>query len=180
MYSGEFERIGKRLFAEHLIGGNFGNMSVRDGEDGFCIKRSGAYLDVATEPIFVPLAGESPPQASSEYRVHRDVYRKTPHLAIVHAHPPATVALSLVWDEIRPEDSEGRMFCPMIPVVSGEPGSQELADNVSDALVSLKLVIARGHGTFAAGKTLDEAYLYTSLTEHACRILAIKQAFFPQ
>ena len=177
MYSGEFERIGKRLFAEHLVGGNFGNISVRDGDDGFYIKRTGAYLDVATEPVFVPLAGTVPREASSEYRVHREVYIKTPHRAIVHAHPPAAVALSLVRDEVRPEDSEGIMFCPVIPVVSGEPGSQEIADIVSDALGNSKLVIARGHGTFAAGKTLDEAYLYTSLAEHACRVLAIKQNF---
>jgi L-fuculose-phosphate aldolase len=177
MYSGEFERIGKRLFAEHLVGGNFGNISAREGDDGFYIKRSGAYLDVATEPVFIPLAGEVPPGASSEYRVHREIYRKTPYRAIVHAHPLAAVAMSLVRDEVRPEDSEGIMFCPVIPVVSGEPGSQEIADTVSYALVSSKLVIARGHGTFAAGKTLDEAYLYTSLAEHACRVLYFKQAF---
>jgi L-fuculose-phosphate aldolase len=177
MYSREFERIGKRLFAEHLVGGNFGNISVREGEDGFYIKRTGAYLDVATEPVFVPLEGEVPTGASSEYRVHREVYRKTPHRAIVHAHPPAAVALSLVREEIRPEDSEGIMFCPVIPVVTGEPGSQEIADTVSDALVRSNLVIARGHGTFAAGKTLDEAYLSTSLAEHACRVLVIKRNF---
>jgi L-fuculose-phosphate aldolase len=159
------------------VGGNFGNISVREGDDGFYIKRTGAYLDVATEPVFVPLAGEVPAEASSEYRVHREVYRKTPHRAIVHAHPPATVAISLVRNEIRPEDSEGIMFCPVIPVVSGAPGSQEIADAVSGGLVKAKLVIARGHGTFAAGKTLDEAYLYTSLAEHACRVLYFKQAF---
>jgi L-fuculose-phosphate aldolase len=180
MYSGEFGRIGKRLFAEHLVGGNFGNVSVRDGANGFYIKRTGAYLDVAAEPVFVPLAGEVPDGASSEYRVHRQVYTKTGHLAIVHAHPPVAIALSLVRDEIKPEDSEGIMFCPVITVVSGEPGSQELADTVASALVSSKLVIARGHGTFAAGKTLDEAYLYTSLAEHACRVLSVKQAFLPK
>ena len=177
MYSGEFERIGKRLFAEHLVAGNFGNISVREGEDGFYIKRTRAYLDVASEPVFVPLAGQVPPAASSEYRVHREVYKKTPHRAIVHAHPPAAVALSLVLSEILPEDSEGRMFCPVIPVVSGEPGSQGIADTVSDALISSKLVIARGHGTFTAGRTLDEAYLYTSLAEHACRVLMFKRNF---
>jgi L-fuculose-phosphate aldolase len=177
MYSGEFERIGKRLFAEHLVGGNFGNVSMREGDDGFYIKHTGAYLDVATEPVFVPLVGEVPAGASSEYRVHREVYRKSSHMAIVHAHPPAAVALSLVRDEIRPEDSEGIMFCPLIPVVTGEPGSQDIADTVSNALIRSKLVIARGHGTFAAGKTLDEAYLYTSLAEHACRVLYIKQGF---
>ena len=76
MYSGEFERIGKRLFAEHLVGGNFGNMSVRKGDEGFFIKRTGAYLDVAGALVFVPLQGDAPPDASSEYRVHREVYRR--------------------------------------------------------------------------------------------------------
>ena len=72
MYSGEFERIGKRLFAEHLVGGNFGNISVRKADGGFYIKRSGAYLDAAAEPIIVPPSGEAPQGASSEYRVHRE------------------------------------------------------------------------------------------------------------
>jgi L-fuculose-phosphate aldolase len=177
MYADEFERIGKRLFSEHLVGGNFGNISIFHEKTGFFIKRTGAYLDVGTEPVFVLLEGAVPSEASSEYRVHRGVYLKTPHRAVVHAHPPAAVALSLVTDEVRPEDSEGRMFCPVIPVVAGEPGSEDLADAVADALVNVKLVIARGHGTFAAGQTLDEAYLYTSLAEHACRVLAIKRNF---
>lgn len=176
MYSAEFERIGKRLFAEHLVGGNFGNMSVRDG-DGFYIKRTGTCLDVPGEPVYVPLDGPVPRQASSEYRVHREVYRKTPCRAIVHAHPPYTIAASLVRDMIVPEDSEGLMFCQKIPVVCGDPGTDEVARTVSDALVRGKLVVARGHGTFATGDTLDEAYFMTSLAEHSCRVLALKKAF---
>jgi L-fuculose-phosphate aldolase len=175
MYSREFERIGKRLFAEHLVGGNFGNISVRKGTEGFFIKQTGAYLDVAAELVFVPLQGDVPETASSEYRVHREVYRKTKHEAIVHAHPPCAVAASLVMDVIVPEDSEGEMFCPKIPVVQGAPGSPEIADAVANVLSSFKLVIARGHGTFAAGKTLDEAYVYTSLAEYSCRVLALKK-----
>ena len=102
---------------------------------------------------------------------------KTNHEAIIHAHPPCAVAASLVMDEIIPEDSEGEMFCPKIPVVRGSPGSNEIAEAVANALSSFKLVIARGHGTFAAGKTLDEAYVYTSLAEHSCRVLALKKRF---
>ncbi|HUT39398.1 MAG TPA: aldolase [Methanoregula sp.] len=177
MYSREFERIGKRLFAEHLAGGNFGNISARKGNEGFFIKQSGAYLDTAAELVFVPLEGDVPVTASSEYRVHREVYRKTDHKAIVHAHPPCVVAASLVMDAIVPEDSEGVMFCPKIPVIRGAPGSQEIADAVTNVLSCSKLVIARGHGTFAAGKTLDEAYVYTSLAEHSCRVLALKKSF---
>jgi len=176
MYSHEFERIGKRLFAEHLVGGNFGNMSVRTG-DGFFIKRTGTCLDIATEPVFVPFSGAAPKEASSEYRVHLAVYNTTNHAAIVHAHPPYAVAASLVMNEIIPEDSEGEMLCPCIPVVTGAPGTQEVADNVSRALLTSKLVIARGHGTFTGGATLNDAYVLTSLAEHSCRILALKKNF---
>lgn len=179
MYSAEFERIGKRLFNEHLVGGNFGNISTRKGKEGFFIKRTGAYLDVAGELLFVPLIGDVPNDVSSEYRVHREVYRKTNFEAIVHAHPPCAVAVSLVMDEVVPEDSEGEMLCPKIPVVRGAPGSQEIADNVALALSSSKLVIVRGHGTFAAGKTLDEACVYTSLAEHSCRVLLLKRSILP-
>lgn len=172
-----FERIGKRLFFEHLIGGNFGNMSVRDSDAGFYIKKTGAYLDNPGDPVFVPFTGNVPKDASSEYRVHLAVYRTTSYRAIVHAHPPYAVAASLVLDEIRPLDSEGEMFCPVIPVTTGAPGTQGLADAVASKMADNKLVIARGHGTFAAGATLDEAFLLTSLAEHACRVIALKKMF---
>jgi L-fuculose-phosphate aldolase len=173
MHNPDFERIGKRLFAEDLVGANFGNMSVRKGDEGFFIKRTGAYLDMPGDPIFVPMDGDALKEASSEYRVHRAVYKKSPHGAIVHAHPPYAVAVSLVLDEVIPLDSEGEMFCPIIPVVKVRPGTDELAEHVAQGLMLSPVVIARGHGTFAAGKTLDEAYVFTSLAEHSCQVLTL-------
>jgi len=152
-------------------------MSVRDGDAGFYIKKTGAYLDDPGDPVHVPFTGNVPKEASSEYRVHLAVYKATPYRAIVHAHPPYAVAASLVLDNIRPLDSEGEMFCPNIPVTSGAPGTQGLADAVAQKMRDNKLVIARGHGTFAAGATLDEAFLLTSLAEHACRVIALKKMF---
>lgn len=175
MFREEFERTGRRLFSEGLVWGNFGNMSLR-WEDGFYITRSGSYLDDPGEPVFVPLDGAVPEGASSEFRVHREVYRKTRHTALVHAHPPHAVAISLVLDEVVPLDSRGESLCPVIPVVHGRPGSDELGRTVSDALCLTHLAIARGHGTFAAGKDLKEAYLYTSLGEHGCRIICLVQS----
>ncbi|HWQ67726.1 MAG TPA: aldolase [Methanospirillum sp.] len=174
---GEFARIGRRLFAEHLVGGNFGNMSLRSDDHGFFITQTGSFLDDPGEAIFVPREGEAPTGASSEWRVHRSIYAKTHHLAIVHAHPPHAVAASLMLDEIIPQDSEGKMFCPVIPIAEGEPGTQNLADSVAHCLVSSPLCIARGHGTFAGGKTLQEGYLMTSLAEHACRVIALTKQY---
>jgi L-fuculose-phosphate aldolase len=72
-----------------------------------------------------------------------------------------------------PADCEGRLLCPEIPIVDGEPGSEELARNVAAALTGHTVVMARGHGTFAGGRTLEEAYLHTAAAEHSCRILVL-------
>jgi L-fuculose-phosphate aldolase len=177
MHNPDFERIGKRLFAENLVGANFGNMSLRKDDEGFFIKRTGEYVDTPGEIIFVPMEGDVPKDASSEYRVYRAVYKKCSHAAIVHAHPPYAVAVSLLLNEVIPIDSEGGMFCPLIRVVKGRPGTDELAENVARCLAGAPVVIARGHGTFAAGKTLDEAYVLTSLTEHSCQVLILFEGF---
>ncbi|MDD3620912.1 MAG: aldolase [Methanofollis sp.] len=172
----EFVRIGKRLFSEGLVGGNFGNISLRANE-GFYITRTGAYLDVPGTPVLVPLKGSAPAGASSEYRVHQAIYQKTGYKAVVHAHPAHAVAASVALSRIVPVDSEGEMLCPVIPVVGGAPGTDELAENVAKALEERPLVIARGHGTFAAADDLDHAYLLTSLAEHSCRVLAYSGFF---
>jgi L-fuculose-phosphate aldolase len=170
MQDNEFARIGTRLRNEGLVIANFGNMSVR-AEEGFYITSTGSYLDCPGSAVFVPFEGSIPEDASSEYRAHREVYRATRHAALVHAHPPHAVAASLVMDEIIPLNCEGMMFCPVISVVEGKPGSDEIGRNVAEALRLANVVIVKGHGTFAAGRGLDEAYILTSLVEHSCRIL---------
>lgn len=172
LHDSEPERIGRRLRQEGLVSGNFGNMSLR-GRGGFYIKRSGAFMDDPWEPVFVPFEGHTPAAASREERVHREIYLRTGHRAVIHAHPPNAIAASFLFEQVIPQDSEGLLLCPWIPVVTGEPGSQELAGAVAEALVTHPIAIARGHGTFAAGRDLLQAFLLTSAAEHSCRILLL-------
>lgn len=173
--SGIFARIGKRLFSEHLVGGNFGNMSVLTPE-GYFITHTGSYLDAdPAELVLMPKNGRMTPGASSEWRVHTAVYNVSEHQAIVHAHPQFSVVMSFLYDRIRTIDSEGMLLAPEIAVVEGPCGTQQLADAVAEELAHSNIVIAKGHGTFAAGKTLDEAYLYTSLAEHCCKVLYLTE-----
>lgn len=168
------EWIGRRLVLEGLVKANFGNMSIRAG-NGFFIKRSGAFLDAPWNPIFTPLDGEVPREVSTEWQVHREIYLKTPYDAVLHAHPPHAVALSLLVNEVIPVDSEGRLLAPRIPVVEGEPGSIELARSVASVISESQVVIARGHGTFAAGMDLMRAYILTSVVEHSSLILLLSR-----
>lgn len=116
-------------------------------------------------------------QASSELKVHRSIYRKTDAKAILHVHAPYAVTMSILeaekgCDRIVPVDSEGILFLKEIPIVRGGIGTEELAENASEAFEKkkVKVVVVHGHGTFAAGETLRDAYIATVQAEHAAQI----------
>jgi L-fuculose-phosphate aldolase len=113
------------------------------------------------------------PLASTELAVHRAIYKQTPASAIVHAHPPHGVALSFTEQEIIPCDAEGKLLLSKVPILGWgmnvKPG--ELAEEIAEALTIHKIVLVCGHGSFAAGQLLEEAYSYTSALEESCRLL---------
>ena len=171
----EISRIGKKLVDSGLVESHFGNISVRVG-NRMIITRSGSALDEIGENNVVEVRLDSTCAldviASSEAIVHRAIYKNTPALAIIHAHCPFAVTMSLLAREevIEPADSEGQYFLGEIPIVRGGIGSGELATNMSQALASSKAAILYSHGTFAIGRVLDEAYVMTTQVEHSCKI----------
>jgi L-fuculose-phosphate aldolase len=46
-----------------------------------------------------------------------------------------------------------------------------MANKVADALTNYKIIMLRGHGSFATGQTLDEAFMWLSILEEACQIM---------
>ncbi len=171
----EFNKFGKKLVQYGLTHSHFGNMSVRVGDKMF-ITRSGSMLDELDENQVVEVHLHKPTSfdiiASSELIVHREIYKNTSALAIIHAHSPFAIILSLLIDEkeIIPMDSESIYFLHEIPIITGKVGSTELAHNAADALKDHKAVIIKGHGTIAIGKILEEAYVHTCCVEHACKV----------
>jgi L-fuculose-phosphate aldolase len=113
--------------------------------------------------------------ASTEINVHRAIYQGTAAQAIVHAHPPYAIARSLMCDEIVPVDSEGSYLLHKVPVVHTEltAGSKEVAELLPLWLKEYDIVMLRGHGPFAIGHLLEEAYQLTSVLEMSCRIMTI-------
>ena len=171
----EISRIGKKLVEHGLVESHFGNISVRVGNK-MLITRSGCPLDEITESNVVEIDVDNPCSmdiiASSESIVHREIYKNTSALAIIHAHCPFAVTQSLLIDagSIVPVDSEGKYFLGEIPVVKGDIGTRELAHNTARVLGVNKGTIVYSHGTFATGKILDEAYVITTQIEHSCKI----------
>jgi len=172
----DFQMAGSGLFTAGLNNSHSGNISVRCG-DKIIITRRGSMLGRLQEEDLIETGLDKNDchiaLASTEIRVHRAIYRNTQALAIVHAHPTSAVALSLVEDDIIPVDSEGSYLLHRIPVISAEfaIGSNELEKTLPEALKEYKIVMVKGHGSFAAGQLIEEAYQYTASLEHSCRII---------
>ena len=117
----------------------------------------------------------STPLASIELAVHRTIYQTTSALAVVHAHPPYALALSLVDTEIVPSDIEGLSIINRVPVLGWHMKVKTggLADIIAQSLNRHRIVMVHGHGSFAVGQLLEDAYALTTLLEESCRVICI-------
>jgi L-fuculose-phosphate aldolase len=170
----EFQRAGRALAAAGLSSSNSGNMSVRRA-GGIVVTRHDSTLGrlEASDLIEVAAGTLSHPLASVELIVHQAVYATTPARAIVHAHPPATVALSLALASDHIDTPASTLLPGPIPIIAAEAasGSRELANALRDALRGQNIAVVRGHGSFAVGETLAEACEWTARLEESCRAL---------
>jgi L-fuculose-phosphate aldolase len=178
MILAQFQTMGNDLFSRGLVSSNGGNLSIRM-ENRLIITRHGIWLNGMQENDLIETGisknDRCTPLASVELPVHRAIYKKTSAQAIIHAHPPHAVALSLVEKVIEPNCVEGRETIGMVPVLGWDmevkPGG--LADVISEALMKHRIVMVRGHGSFAIGQLLEEAYNYTTTLEESCQVTCL-------
>ncbi len=174
----EFFRIGNLAWQQGLFSSHGGNMSVRVGEK-ILITRRGSMLGCLTERDIIETSLKENDSfitmASTEIIVHRAIYKETTALAIFHSHPPTAVALSFCGDSIVPVDSEGGYIIKKVPVIETKltVGAKEVAQILPEYLKSFKIVMLKGHGTFAIGTLLEEAFSITSSLEHSAKILTV-------
>ncbi len=172
----QFAFYGREMFLQGINSSHSGNMSVRVGDRIF-ITRRGSMLSNLREGDLVETGLQDDDShitlASTEIRIHRAIYLQTSALAIVHAHPPFAIALSLMEEEIRPVDTEGIYYFKSVPVVGAHltVGSEEVAEKLPPLLQNYKVAMVRGHGSFAVGQMLEEAFQWTSSLEASCKAL---------
>lgn len=172
----QFAFYGREMFLQGINSSHSGNMSVRVGDRIF-ITRRGSMLSNLREGDLVEIGLHDDDShitlASTEIRIHRAIYLQTSALAVVHAHPPFAIALSLLEEEIRPVDTEGIYYFKSVPVVGAQltVGSEEVAEKLPPLLQNYKVAVVRGHGSFAVGQMLEEAFQWTSSLEATCKAL---------
>jgi len=177
----QFQAIGQALFTQGLVSSQGGNLSVKVGER-LVITHRGSPLGSIQEGDLVETGvsknTRATPLASTELEVHRCIYKSTPAMPVVHAHPPYAVALSFTEKEIVPRDMEGCTLLSSVPIIDASPDgkTEELAGEIARLMTEARVVLVRGHGSFAASQLLEEAYYYTVVLEHSCRLLYLLKA----
>ena len=160
----------RHLAQTGLVIGTAGNVSARQG-DLIAVTPTGSDLgDLTAEMITViDLDGEivdGDLAPTSEVPLHTGIYKATNALAITHAHAMASTAVSCCHDELPPLHYN----CLEL---GGAPrtaayatfGSQELADNVIEALKGRNAALMQNHGSVAYGSTMPQAIHNLELLE---------------
>jgi L-fuculose-phosphate aldolase len=161
-------------YTQKLVGGTGGNMSVRIGEDVY-ITATGCRLgDVYPETLVkVSLDGSRKENGipSKELNLHLGIYRSRKDVAaIAHLHPVNSIAVSIVADEkddpVMPVYTPGYAvkIAPLALVPLLQPGSDELAQAVTQAASIANVILMKNHGIIAVGQNIKTAF---SLIEEA-------------
>ena len=158
-----------------LRSGNISVRSIENSVEGFLITPSGKKYDTLKEEdiVFVSSDGnhDTNLKPSSEWRFHKDIYLKKPDAkAIVHAHSPHATAVSAHGKDIP-------AFHYMIALAGGDSikcakyatfGTQELSNNIIDALENRKACLMSNHGQVAFGENLESAFELAEELENIC------------
>lgn len=151
-----------------------GNASVRVGEH-YWITPTGSGADTLTaeQLLCCHTDGYLPPGASGDSRLHLAIYQQnTHHRAVLHAHSPHCIALTLHTDAFRPIDFEGQLYFSSVPVldIPADDYWTQSPTAVAHALQQHRAVIVRGHGVYCAAENLDLAYKWICSLELSAKI----------
>jgi L-fuculose-phosphate aldolase len=139
--------VGRRLYARQLINGGEGNLSCRLGPRRLLCTPAGVNKGFLSEDqlVVTDLEGESLHELrrpSSELLLHLACYEEREDcVAVVHAHPPHAVALTLAGEELGE-----------VPTAHyATPGTALVADAVRPLLARADCVLMERHGALAMG-----------------------------
>ncbi len=191
-------KIGKLLYDRDLTDSSGGNISVRDGDLIYINPRkSGSDWQweitedsvIVTDLCKVPVIGEAD-KISREAATHYYIYQNFPEVgAVIHGHPFYMMAFGAAHMDI-PAISEGTRAVighqPITNVPEVVPGSLEQAEEIVKNFKKRReidpgcplICNIPFHGTFAAGATINDAFLYTEVANNCAKILVYRQMMF--
>jgi len=183
----EIVRIGHLMYERGYVVANDGNLSVRLNESHVLCTPSGLCKGMMSpdQMIIVDMEGRKVGQATaanrdlvptSEVFMHLEAYRQRPDIqAVVHAHPPITVALSIAGISLAncvlPEVIVNVGLIPTTQYAT--PASLENVSAIRELIVGHDGIVLQRHGVLTVGKCLLEAYMRLEAIEQIAKITVI-------
>jgi L-fuculose-phosphate aldolase len=179
----EIVRVGRLMYEKGFISASDGNISVRLGPGRILITPSGLHKGFL-EPGHLLIVDEdgrkvsSAPDdrrlnATSELPMHLEAYRQRPDItAVVHAHPPITIALSIAGipmaDCLLPEVI---VFLGLIPTTKyATPSSEENVRAIREFIASHDALVLQRHGSLTVGDSPMQGFMRLETMEQNARI----------
>ena len=179
----EIVRIGQLMHARGLLCGFEGNLSARLDDERLLMTPSGLHKGLmrAEQLLVVDLEGRIVVESeatrglrpTSELPMHLEAYRRRPDVgAVVHAHPPITVALSIAGVAMdTPLLPEVIVLLGLIPTTDyAMSSSDEGATAIRRLIANHDALILQRHGTLTVGATLTAAFMRLETVEQNARI----------
>lgn len=170
--------IMNRLYYNGMTTTSGGNLSVRDSEGNIWISPSGIDKGTLTRKDIMEIKPDGTiigiHKPSVEYPIHCSIYKSRPDIqAVLHAHPPALVAFSLIRKNpitsILP--SAISVVGPISMAKYGCPGSKELADNINaEFSKGLNTVMMENHGVIIGRDSLFECFKAFETLDYCARV----------
>jgi L-fuculose-phosphate aldolase len=169
----------ERIYRYRMTTTSGGNLSIREDNGDLWI--TPARIDkggLRRDDVVCVRGGgthEGIRQPSSELPIHQAIRRARPELAgIVHAHPVALVAFSLV--HLVPDTRlfhQARRICGEVGFAPYElPGSKALGERVAETFArGYDCVILENHGVVTGGRSLQEAFRRFETLEFAAKTI---------
>lgn len=179
---GRFVEACRDVARRGLVHCSCGNLSLRVDEERFLITSTGSWMErMSPEQATLcrthdggVLSGNQP---SSEIGFHAGILRARPELNLVlHFQTPCATALAC-----REPDGLDFAVIPEIPYYIGSigrvpyfaPGTDALAEAVTEAMRANDMVLMANHGQVTAGRDYDRVVQNAEFFEFACQILLI-------
>lgn len=171
------------------IDGNAGNITARLGERAILATPSGVakgflspdqliIVDMDGKRIDAPTPANAHLRPTSELFMHLECYQGRDDIhGVVHAHPPTSVALTLVgYDFQQCLVAEAVITLGFVPVVPyATPASAENRDLIRQRVQEHDAILLAHHGSLTVAETVWDAYLLLETLEQSARIIHMAQ-----
>jgi L-fuculose-phosphate aldolase len=180
----EIARVGRLMYDKGFLSASDGNISARLEPGRILITPSGVHKGFLDTEQLMIVDEEGRPQGhpgpvgrrlrpTSEMPMLLEAYRRRADIgAVIHAHPPITIALSIAGiplaDCLLPEVI---VFLGLIPTTEyATPSSEENVRAIRQLIANHDALVLQRHGTLTVGREPMEAFMRLETLEQNARI----------